>query len=108
MYVILMDLDRVTKITSVPMSVIRKQGYPICGYINDFILVKHSFEASIQATLSTEELFMTLGFVVHPEKSQLIPSQKITILGFVIDSVHMTITVTENVIKHSRPYLILY
>ena len=86
---------RFTKITSVPMSVIRKQGHPICRYIDDFILVKLSFEASMQATLSTAELFMTLGFVVHPEKSQLIPSHKITFLGFVIYSVNMTITVTE-------------
>ena len=60
-----------------------------------FILVKLSFEVSMQATLSTAELFITLGFFVHPEKSQLIPSQKITFLGFVIDSVNMTITVTE-------------
>ena len=28
---------RFTKITSGPMSVIRKQGHPICGYIDDFI-----------------------------------------------------------------------
>ena len=36
-----------------------------------------------------------LGFKIHPEKLVLVPTQQIIFLGFVIDSVKMTITVTE-------------
>ena len=36
--------------------------------------------------MSIAELFDRLGFVVHPDKSVLIPTQEITILGFVINS----------------------
>ena len=35
------------------------------------------------------------GFTIHPEKSVLVPTQQITFLGFVIDSIKMTITMTE-------------
>ena len=36
-----------------------------------------------------------LGFTIHPTKSILTPTQRITFLGFVIDSVQMTLEITE-------------
>ena len=84
-----------TKLTVVPMSEIRKHGIPICGYIDDFILTGKTFNSALEGTLWSAELFLKLGFVVHPVKSQLVPSQTITFLGFVIDSVSMTISLTE-------------
>lgn len=36
-----------------------------------------------------------LGFVIHPDKSVLIPTQKLTFLGFVIDTRCMTVTLTQ-------------
>ncbi len=38
--------------------------------------------------------FDKLGFVVHPTKSEFIPKQQITFLGFVLNSVTMRITLT--------------
>jgi len=38
--------------------------------------------------------FDSLGFTIHPDKSVLIPSQRLVLLGFIIDSVAMTITLT--------------
>ena len=38
---------------------------------------------------------MKLGFTIHPGKSVLVPTQHIIFLGSVIDSVKMTITLTE-------------
>ena len=84
-----------TKLTSVPMAEIRKNGTPICGYIDDFIQIKMTKVECLQAGLSSANLFTKLGFVIHPIKSQLEPSQKITFLGFVIDSTSMTISLTE-------------
>ena len=77
------------------MAEIRKNGTPICGYIDDFIQIKMTKVECLQAGLSSANLFTKLGFVIHPIKSQLEPSQKITFLGFVIDSTSMTISLTE-------------
>ena len=84
-----------TKVTSVPMAEVRKIGHPISGYIDDFIMIKMTKIACFEAGISTANMFQTLGFVIHPEKSQLEPTQKIIFLGFVIDSVTMTISLTE-------------
>ena len=35
-----------------------------------------------------------LGFVIHPEKSILIPTQEITFLGFIFNSANMTVKLT--------------
>ena len=37
-----------------------------------------------------------LGFVIHPDKSVLTPSQTIVFLGFVISSKHMTLSLTDD------------
>ena len=44
---------------------------------------------------ATVALFWELGFTIHPEKSFLVPIQQIIFVGFVIDSVKMTKTLTE-------------
>ena len=47
-------------------------------------------------------LFEKLGFLPHPEKSVFEPTQIITFLGFVINSVTMTLTLTpEKALKVS-------
>ena len=45
----------------------------------------------VQNVKSSLALFKSLGFVVHPTKSVLIPSHKITYLGFEADSRSMTV-----------------
>lgn len=39
-------------------------------------------------------LFNKTGFTIHPEKSVLEPVQKIAFLGFLIDSIKMSVTLT--------------
>ena len=41
-------------------------------------------------------LLDSLGFVIHPEKCEFVPSQTIEYLGFVIDSRNMEICLTNN------------
>ena len=40
-------------------------------------------------------LLRSLGFVIHPEKSVLIPSQTLEFLGFILNSASMTVSLTE-------------
>ena len=42
------------------------------------------------------KLFMALGIIIHSSKPQLIPAQKIEYLGFVIDSVSMSVSLSNN------------
>ena len=51
-------------------------------------------------------MFNDLGLVVHPEKSVLIPQQKITFLGFVIDSIKMIVRLTEDKIRKTKEVLL--
>jgi len=44
--------------------------------------------------IDTFSQFDSLGFTIHPDKSVFIPSQCLVLLGFIIDSVAMTITLT--------------
>lgn len=37
----------------------------------------------------------TLGLITHPDKSVFNPTQQLVILGFVLNSVNMTITLTQ-------------
>ena len=40
-------------------------------------------------------LLRNLGFTIHPIKSSFVPSQEIIFLGIVINTQHMTITLTN-------------
>ena len=64
-------------------------------YIDDSLLLGETFEICLNNIRATVALLRELGFTIHPEKSVLVPTQQIIFLGFVIDSVKMTITLTE-------------
>ena len=50
---------------------------------------------NVKNVIDTLILFTNLGFRIHPEKSVFISSQKLTFLGFVLDSIAMTVQLTE-------------
>ena len=64
-------------------------------YIDGSLLLGEIFEICFKNIRTTFALLRELGFTIHPEKSILVPTQQIIFLGFVIDSVKMTITLTE-------------
>ena len=52
--------------------------------------------------MSIAEFFDRLGFVVYPDKSVLMPTQEITILGFVINFRKMSVKLTQSKEKSLR------
>ena len=84
---------RFPKLLKVPLSVLRFQGITLAGYIDDFFTTAphDSCQFSVNQVVS---LCTRLGFVIHPTKSILVPQQEIVFLGFVIHSVHMTVSLT--------------
>ena len=65
-----------------------------CSYIDDFFLQGKTFEQCVCNVIDTFLQFDDLGFIIHPEKSVFIPSQELILLGFIINSIDMTITLT--------------
>ena len=82
-----------TKITKPFFSYLRKMGYMNSPYIDDSILVGDSVEDCRNNVRETVKLSMNTGFVVHPSKSIFEPTQVIEYLGFILNSMLMTVSV---------------
>ena len=84
-----------TKITKITLSVVRSEDHTAMMYIDDSFIMGLTFELCWQATKCFLETFVNLGFLPHLEKCHLWPSQQVEVLGFVINSVSMTVTITQ-------------
>ena len=84
-----------TKVLTPPFKYLRSKGHLSIKYIDDSLLLGETFEIGFNNIRATVALLRELGFTIHPEKSVLVPTQQIIFLGFAIDSVKMTITLTE-------------
>ena len=69
-------------------------GHLNSGYIDDSYLQGDTSAECHRNVIDTIMLLTKLRFRIHPEKSVFIPSQKLTFLGFVLDSIAMTVTPT--------------
>ena len=67
----------------------------VASYIDDLITMNITLESCINNILKVMEILMSLGFVIHPSKSEFIPSKTIEYLGFVINTEDMTIRLTN-------------
>ena len=69
------------------------------GYIDDFCVKADTKPACINSLSTSKKLFDSLGFTVHPEKSQFSPSNSIIFLGFVLDSIKMEVGISDEKAK---------
>ena len=83
-----------TKLLSPPLASLHKKGHVISSYTDDLFLLAKTYDLCVFNVVDTFALFDSLGFIIHPDKSVFIPSQRIVLLGFIIDSVAMSITLT--------------
>ena len=65
------------------------------GYIDDFFTKGDTFSICEENIHKTMRFYDKLGFVINLKKYQIVPTQRVRILGFVIDSVKMIVTLTE-------------
>ena len=85
-----------TKVSKVPFSHLQSKGFISVVFVNDSCLKGNTYKTCLHNIENTiEQLLQNLGFTIHPIKSILTPTQKITFLGFVIDSVQITLEITE-------------
>ena len=50
-------------------------------------------------------LLENIGLVIHPEKSVIVPQQRLVFLGFIIDSVQMTVSLTQDKLTKIKTHL---
>ena len=93
-----------TKILKPVYSSLCSKGHVNVGYIDDSYLQGDTYGECKHNVQDTANRFGKLGFLPHPEKSVFEPTQIITFLGFVINSVTMTITLTPE--KALKVYMV--
>jgi hypothetical protein len=69
-------------------------GVSCLGYIDDSLYSETSYALCQEATLNATKLLIKLGFVPHPSKSIFEPSQIIEFLGFLLNFINMTVSLT--------------
>ena len=85
-----------TKVLKPPFSVLRKQGYFSVVYVDDSYLQGDNFDACLNNVKATIHLLQSLGFTIHFKKLSVLPSQHIEFLGFIINSINMTLELTSH------------
>ena len=83
-----------TKLLKPVFNILRQKGYLSSSYIDDFYLQGATYGECHDNVQETVMLLEDLGFPIHNEKSVLIPSQVLTFLGFVLNSVTITVQLT--------------
>ena len=84
------------------------------GNIDDSFFMGHTYTSCEENIWETTNTFLKLGFVIHPTKSVLIPTQELEFLGFLMNSNSMTICLPprkaitvkqacENLLNQSNP-----
>ena len=89
-----------TKLLKPPLTMLHKSDHISSGYIDDLYLEGETYTGCVANIIDTITLLEKLGFVIHPDKSALIPSQQLVALGFILNSVDMTVRLSreENIL----------
>ena len=84
-----------TKLLKQPFGFLREHGYSSVVYIDDSYLQGDTYAHCLENINATRTLLTSLGFSINHDKSVLQPTQCIVFLGFILDSIAMTISLTE-------------
>ena len=88
-----------TKLLKVPLSHLRLKGIRNSAWLDDILLVGSSYSDTLDIICQCRSLLESLGFIVKQSKSHLTPTQSISHVGFIWDSVKNTVSVpTDKVI----------
>ena len=84
-----------TKLLKPALSDLHLKGHISSGYIDDLYLQGATYKDCVHNVIDTLRQIDSLGLIAHPDKSVFNPSQQLVILGFVLNSVTMTVTLTR-------------
>ena len=86
---------RFTKILKPVVAKLRSLGMKACIYLDDIFLAAATHDQQMSHLTAARDLLESLGFVINEKKSSQVPTQEVTFLGFVLNSVDMTISLPE-------------
>ena len=84
-----------TKLNKIPITTLHFENVPLSGYIDYFFTKGDTFSKCEENMHKTMGLYDKLCFVINLKNSKIVLTQRISILGFVTDSVKMIVTLTE-------------
>ena len=85
-----------TKLMKPVYSSLRSKGLVSSGYLDDSFLEGDTKDSCLNNVQETYSLLNNLGFSPNDEKSVTVPTQIIEHLGFVLNSIDMTVTLTDD------------
>lgn len=94
-----------TKLMKPVLSYLRNMGYLSVLYLDDFLLVGISKQDCTANINSTIKILQTLGFIINYNKSNLVPSHCVTYLGFIYNSLDLSVSLPTNKISKVIEYL---
>ena len=89
-----------TKLMKPVYSTLRTRSRVSSGYLDDSFLLGDTFAECQRNANDSCALFNELGFTVSGEKSVTLPTQVIVHLGFVLNSISMTVSLTKDKIDN--------
>ena len=91
-----------TKTLKPPVGTLRSLGFKLVVYLDDIILAASTRELCIYQGQILIKTLENLGFVTNLEKSNLVPSQVVLFLGFIVDSKKMSFSLPDSKIQSIR------
>ena len=91
-----------TKVTKVLLRALKTKCFTLTSYIDDNFLIEQEFNRCLQNIIETAQMSIKAGFVINWEKSVLIPTQQLTYLGFILDTVEKKIRLTQEQISELK------
>jgi hypothetical protein len=85
-----------TKVLKPLFSHLRQMGHQSVIYIDDTYLQGETVEACNKNVIATANILREYGFVINPEKSVFNATQELEFLGFILNSVDMTVSITKD------------
>jgi len=84
-----------TKLMKPVLAILREKGHKIVAYLDDLLLLgKSAFEVNCIVT-DCLGLLSYLGLIINEKKSELEPQQNLEYLGFVFDSIKMSMSLPK-------------
>jgi hypothetical protein len=80
-----------TVIIKAILRYVRIKGFSIFAYLDDTCVKGASYFLALLAIRFTCTVFQSCGFFIHPGKSVFLPTQRMKYLGFIIDTIKMTV-----------------
>ena len=91
-----------TKLMKPVVGLLRQLGIRLIVYLDDMLIMAQSQDVALQHASTALDLLQGLGFMINYMKSVLVPSTQMEFLGFVVDSLTLSLALPRDKIRKVR------